>query len=179
MHRVLLCTVMPCILLGFTRSLQLKLYEQSLCMQFRKDPRTGEIVGCFGIFDGWNRQTLPCWHGFLPAQKLIRNPVPTLAGHGGPNAADFVRQNLFEGLVKNPKFGTDVKTAFGENLHKCASLISISWSAVGALQTQMLHDNIQIYTLFLCLFLHKVWVPHEGPTPSEQHLQLVFTTLTL
>lgn len=36
------------------------------------------------------------------------------AGHGGPNAADFVRQNLFESLVKNPKFGTDVKTAFGE-----------------------------------------------------------------
>ncbi|KAA6422946.1 MAG: phosphatase 2C [Trebouxia sp. A1-2] len=54
--------------------------------QFRKDPRTGEIVGCFGIFDG----------------------------HGGPNAADFVRQNLFEGLVKNPKFGTDVKTALVE-----------------------------------------------------------------
>lgn len=58
--------------------------------------------------------------------ELIGNPVPNIAGHGGPNAADFVRQNLFEGLVKNPKFGTDVKTAFGENLHKCASLTSSS-----------------------------------------------------
>lgn len=62
----------------------------------------------------------------LICTEFIGNPVPFVAGHGGPNAADFVRQNLFEGLIKNPKFGTDVKTAFGENLHKCASLTSSS-----------------------------------------------------
>ena len=62
----------------------------------------------------------------LRCTNLMGNPVPTVAGHGGPNAADFVRQNLFEGLIKNPKFGTDVKTAFGENLHNCASLFSSS-----------------------------------------------------
>ncbi|KAL3137661.1 hypothetical protein ABBQ38_004936 [Trebouxia sp. C0009 RCD-2024] len=54
--------------------------------QFKKDPKTGQMVGCFGVFDG----------------------------HGGPNAADFVRQNLFESLVKNSKFGSDIKTAFVE-----------------------------------------------------------------
>lgn len=68
---------------------------------------------CFAVF-------------LLRCTKLIGDPVPTIAGHGGPNAADFVRQNLFEGLVKNPKFGTDVKTALGEELHRCASLMSIS-----------------------------------------------------
>ena len=38
------------------------------------------------------------------------------AGHGGPNAADFVRQNLFDSLVKNTNLITDVKTAFGERV---------------------------------------------------------------
>lgn len=41
----------------------------------------------------------------------------SLAGHGGPNAADFVRQNLFDSVIKNPKFSTDIKTAFGKRLH--------------------------------------------------------------
>ena len=36
------------------------------------------------------------------------------AGHGGPNAADFVRQNLFDSLLKNAKFTSDLGTALGE-----------------------------------------------------------------
>ena len=37
-------------------------------------------------------------------------------GHGGPNAADFVRNNLFDSLLSNPKFPKDIKTALGEPL---------------------------------------------------------------
>jgi protein phosphatase 1L len=54
--------------------------------QFKRDPTTGEPVGCFGVFDG----------------------------HGGPNAADFVRQNLFDSLLKNPKFGSATAQALVE-----------------------------------------------------------------
>lgn len=50
---------------------------------FQLDPRTGEVVGLFGVFDG----------------------------HGGPNAADFVRSNLFINLLRHTKFNTDVTTA--------------------------------------------------------------------
>lgn len=55
--------------------------------QFKKHPQTGEEVGCFGVFDG----------------------------HGGPNAADFVRQNLFDSLLKNSKFTSDLGTALVES----------------------------------------------------------------
>ncbi|KAK9829329.1 hypothetical protein WJX72_005218 [[Myrmecia] bisecta] len=53
--------------------------------QFRKDGKYGE-VGLFGVFDG----------------------------HGGPNAADFVQANLFNSLLNNPKFGSDLTTAVVE-----------------------------------------------------------------
>ena len=35
-------------------------------------------------------------------------------GHGGPNAADFVRNNLFDSLLSNAKFPKDIKAALGE-----------------------------------------------------------------
>lgn len=41
------------------------------------------------------------------------------AGHGGPNAASFVQSTLFESLMANPKFSTDMKTALGETADKC------------------------------------------------------------
>ncbi|EIE22236.1 protein phosphatase 2C catalytic subunit [Coccomyxa subellipsoidea C-169] len=43
-------------------------------------------VGLFGIFDG----------------------------HGGPHAADFVRENLFDSLLSNAQFPSDVSLALGE-----------------------------------------------------------------
>jgi len=36
-----------------------------------------------------------------------------VAGHGGPNAASFVKSTLFESLLTNPKYSTDIKTALG------------------------------------------------------------------
>ncbi|CAL5221808.1 g4064 [Coccomyxa viridis] len=47
----------------------------------------------------------------------IEDPVGLFGvfdGHGGPNAADFVRNNLFDSLLSNPKFPNDIKTALGE-----------------------------------------------------------------
>lgn len=54
--------------------------------QFKKLPSNGLTVGCFGVFDG----------------------------HGGPNAADFVRKNLFDSLLNNAKFTTDRTAAVVE-----------------------------------------------------------------
>ena len=47
-----------------------------------------------------------------PGPENTRRLTPALlAGHGGPNAADFVRQHLFQRLLANPQFSTDIKTA--------------------------------------------------------------------
>ncbi|KAJ7554712.1 hypothetical protein O6H91_05G006000 [Diphasiastrum complanatum] len=46
----------------------------------------GLIVGLFGVFDG----------------------------HGGSRAAEYVKQNLFENIVKHPKFVSDTKQAIAE-----------------------------------------------------------------
>mmetsp|Transcript_14692 Transcript_14692/g.36607 ORF Transcript_14692/g.36607 Transcript_14692/m.36607 type:complete len:289 (-) Transcript_14692:520-1386(-) len=53
---------------------------------FKKDPRISEVIGLFGIFDG----------------------------HGGPNAADFVRTNLFTNLLSNVSFLSDPAKAMVE-----------------------------------------------------------------
>lgn len=37
-----------------------------------------------------------------------------LAGHGGPNAAEYVKQNLFINLVEHSKFSSDIASAVGE-----------------------------------------------------------------
>ena len=36
-----------------------------------------------------------------------------VAGHGGPNAADYVRSNLFINLLEHTKFTTDIASALG------------------------------------------------------------------
>mmetsp|Transcript_26289 Transcript_26289/g.78076 ORF Transcript_26289/g.78076 Transcript_26289/m.78076 type:complete len:292 (-) Transcript_26289:191-1066(-) len=55
--------------------------------EYRKDTRSGETVGLFGVFDG----------------------------HGGPNAADFVRSNLFKNLLQHPKWPGDIQRAIAES----------------------------------------------------------------
>ncbi|MEW5299740.1 MAG: hypothetical protein WDW36_002724 [Sanguina aurantia] len=54
--------------------------------QFKRDSRLGEAVGLFGIFDG----------------------------HGGPNAADYVRSNLFINIMSHQKFVGDLPGATAE-----------------------------------------------------------------
>ncbi|KAG2498849.1 hypothetical protein HYH03_003041 [Edaphochlamys debaryana] len=53
---------------------------------YRKDPRTQQVVGLFGIFDG----------------------------HGGPNAADYVRCNLFTNMMQSQKFVSDLPGCVAE-----------------------------------------------------------------
>ncbi|WIA09237.1 hypothetical protein OEZ85_008645 [Tetradesmus obliquus] len=55
--------------------------------QFKTEPVSGESVGLFGVFDG----------------------------HGGPNAADYVRSNLFINLLEHTKFNTDITSALVES----------------------------------------------------------------
>ena len=38
------------------------------------------------------------------------------AGHGGSRAAEFVKQNLFDNLLKHPKFLSDTKAAIGMHI---------------------------------------------------------------
>ncbi|GAA0143184.1 protein phosphatase [Lithospermum erythrorhizon] len=52
----------------------------------RIDGVDGEIVGLFGVFDG----------------------------HGGARAAEYVKQHLFNNLIKHPKFISDTKSAIAE-----------------------------------------------------------------
>lgn len=44
--------------------------------------------------------------------SLLANSL--CAGHGGPNAADYVRSNLFINLLSHTKFNTDIASALGE-----------------------------------------------------------------
>lgn len=53
---------------------------------YKRDSRTGENIGLFGVFDG----------------------------HGGPNAADYVRSNLFVNLMSSHKFISDLPKAITE-----------------------------------------------------------------
>lgn len=53
---------------------------------FTKSPRTSDVIGCFGVFDG----------------------------HGGPNAADFVRTNLFNNLMSNVSLRSNTIKAIAE-----------------------------------------------------------------
>ncbi|KAG9128953.1 hypothetical protein Leryth_014729 [Lithospermum erythrorhizon] len=57
----------------------------------RIDGVDGEIVGLFGVFDG----------------------------HGGARAAEYVKQHLFNNLIKHPKFISDTKSAIGMVFSPC------------------------------------------------------------
>ncbi|KAG1678586.1 hypothetical protein FOA52_012593 [Chlamydomonas sp. UWO 241] len=54
--------------------------------EFKKCAKTGEMTGMYGVFDG----------------------------HGGPNAADYVRSNLFKNLQQHPKYPQDIAGAIAE-----------------------------------------------------------------
>ncbi|GLC37793.1 putative protein phosphatase 2C 59 [Pleodorina starrii] len=53
---------------------------------YKKDPRSGQWYGLFGIFDG----------------------------HGGPHAADYVRSNLFVNMMQSNKFISDLSACVAE-----------------------------------------------------------------
>jgi len=55
--------------------------------QFRRDAKSGESIGCFGVYDG----------------------------HGGIHAAEFVKANLYNTLLAHPKFPADPVAATVES----------------------------------------------------------------
>ncbi|OEL34657.1 putative protein phosphatase 2C 10 [Dichanthelium oligosanthes] len=59
----------------------------------RIDDIDGEIVGMFGVYDG----------------------------HGGVRAAEYVKQHLFNNLIRHPKFITDTKAAIAETYNRTDS----------------------------------------------------------
>lgn len=84
----------------------------------------------------------------------------SLAGHGGPNAADFVRQNLFDSVIKNPKFSTDIKTAFGERLHSCiAKPEQLAYVWVHFFEIFTMHANLHCDTRSPCSKSHSCACP--------------------
>ena len=98
--------------------------------QFRVHPKSGEVVGLFGVFDGARpamgsaaasvRALLLCAPQALRARK---ERDICCAGHGGSNAAAFVQANLFDSLLANSKFTSDINAAMGARLwvtlHMC------------------------------------------------------------
>jgi hypothetical protein len=59
----------------------------------------------------------------FPAMHAHLVTVPTqiilcFTGHGGPNAADYVRSNLFINLLEHTKFNTDITSALGGHGYK-------------------------------------------------------------
>lgn len=51
------------------------------------------------------------------------------AGHGGPNAADYVRSNLFINLLEHTKFTTDIASALGEQPRQAAAVLPVAVQA--------------------------------------------------
>lgn len=43
-----------------------------------------------------------------------------MTGHGGSRAAEFLKEHLFENLMKHPKFVTDTKLAISEFSFLCS-----------------------------------------------------------
>ncbi len=88
-------------------------------LQYKKDPRTGQLYGLFGIFDG-ETLAVPCSTyvstenvvcgrsgrryirppAWPAARSLFRTLFPFQTGHGGPHAADYVRSNLFVNMMQ-------------------------------------------------------------------------------
>jgi hypothetical protein len=50
--------------------------------------------------------------------------LPLSAGHGGPNAADYVRSNLFNNMIQSSKFPVDLQGAIGTGDMDMNSIIS-------------------------------------------------------
>ena len=61
-----------------------------------------------------HRTTLkqPCAHATM--HKKRKPCHAARSGHGGPNAADYVRGNLFNNLLQHAKFPSDLHCAIGE-----------------------------------------------------------------
>lgn len=75
-------------------------------VQFTKSPRTSDVIGCFGVFDGR--------HDSSAGLHQALTTAVTNAGHGGPNAADFVRTNLFNNLMSNVSLRSNTIKAIGK-----------------------------------------------------------------
>ena len=73
----------------------------------------GQAVSLFGVFDGmvsslaFSTSQLLAYHVFLLCKSL---------GHGGSRAAEYLKEHLFENLMKHPKFLTDTKLAISNFL---------------------------------------------------------------
>ena len=84
---------------------------------------------------------LPCYFLCVCQYSLsLRQVSLMLPGHGGPNAADFVRQNLFDSLLKNPKFGSATAQALGEAL---APHLNGAQAFVGVCFAEDRHESTQ------------------------------------
>ena len=117
-HQHAACSTLTCALLVRCGSLHC-----CAVAQFRMHPKSGEVVGLFGVFDGARpamastaasvRALLLCAPQALRARKECDI---CCAGHGGSNAAAFVQANLFDSLLANSKFTSDINAAMGERL---------------------------------------------------------------
>jgi hypothetical protein len=66
----------------------------------------GQMFSCGQMFSFIEKYSAMCCHH-----------IASLAGHGGPNAADYVRGNIFNNLMMNAKFPSDMHGAIMDAYH--------------------------------------------------------------
>jgi protein phosphatase 1L len=76
----------------------------------------GQAVSLFGVFDGMDSYVaLFTFLVFLPTMFFFSRSGAL--GHGGSRAAEYLKEHLFENLLKHPEFLTDTKLAISNFSH--------------------------------------------------------------
>lgn len=76
-------------------------------------------ISLFGIFDGqrfWSYTLL-----LTPRASIWT--ILIWSGHGGSRAAEYLKEHLFENLMKHPEFMTDTKLAISMILHTAFPIV--------------------------------------------------------
>jgi protein phosphatase 1L len=70
----------------------------------------GEAVSLFGVFDGMVSKCA-LFTSAIPFVPWFSFTISGALGHGGSRAAEYLKEHLFENLMKHPEFLTDTKLA--------------------------------------------------------------------
>lgn len=82
-------------------------------------------INLFGIFDGWRFVLVDL---LLSSSASIYRSSIFLTGHGGSRAAEYLKEHLFENLMKHPEFMTNTRLAI--SMVSCIACSVISPSCI-------------------------------------------------
>ncbi|CAL9116270.1 unnamed protein product, partial [Musa textilis] len=81
----------------------------------------GHTVNLFGIFDGLVFFPVISISKCLEYEMSLSQRQIGVAGHGGSHAAEYLKEHLFENLMRHPQFMSDTKLAISETYKKTDS----------------------------------------------------------